>query len=95
MNRGIAVLQTTALPLDYATKKKTWSERRDLNPRQLPWQGRALPLSYSRIYGSGNRTRTDDLRVMSPASYQLLHPAIKSILERETGLEPATTTLAR
>jgi hypothetical protein len=26
-----------------------WSERRDLNPRQPPWQGGALPLSYSRI----------------------------------------------
>jgi len=25
---------------------------------------------------SGDRTRTDDLRVMSPTSYQLLHPAI-------------------
>ncbi len=26
--------------------------------------------------GSGRRTRTSDLRVMSPTSYQLLHPAI-------------------
>mgnify|MGYP000092977195 FL=1 len=26
--------------------------------------------------GCGGRTRTDDLRVMSPASYQLLHPAL-------------------
>jgi hypothetical protein len=26
--------------------------------------------------GSGNRTRTYDLRVMSPTSYQLLHPAL-------------------
>ncbi len=58
------VLQTSALPLGYAalkkgTKKlrvspdwrnpKDWSERRDLNSRQLPWQGRALPLSYSRL----------------------------------------------
>jgi hypothetical protein len=25
-----------------------WSGRRDLNPRPLPWQGNALPLSYSR-----------------------------------------------
>ena len=26
--------------------------------------------------GSGSRTRTYDLRVMSPTSYQLLHPAL-------------------
>src|ERR671932_438239 len=25
-----------------------WSGRRDLNPRLRPWQGRTLPLSYSR-----------------------------------------------
>jgi hypothetical protein len=25
-----------------------WSGRRDLNPRPSPWQGDALPLSYSR-----------------------------------------------
>ena len=28
--------------------KKIWSGRRDLNPRLRPWQGRTLPLSYSR-----------------------------------------------
>ena len=28
---------------------KNWSGRRDLNSRLRPWQGRALPLSYSRI----------------------------------------------
>ena len=27
-------------------------------------------------FGCGGRTRTCDLRVMSPTSYQLLHPAI-------------------
>ncbi len=27
---------------------KFWSGRRDLNPRLRPWQGRTLPLSYSR-----------------------------------------------
>jgi hypothetical protein len=25
-----------------------WSGKRDLNPRPSPWQGDALPLSYSR-----------------------------------------------
>ncbi|MGF7079291.1 hypothetical protein ABIB50_001634 [Mucilaginibacter sp. UYCu711] len=28
------------------------------------------------LKGSGSRTRTYDLRVMSPTSYQLLHPAL-------------------
>lgn len=28
---------------------KTWSGRRDSNPRLQPWQGCALPLSYARI----------------------------------------------
>jgi hypothetical protein len=30
-------------------KLAIWSGRRDLNPRPSPWQGDALPLSYSRI----------------------------------------------
>ena len=46
MNRGIAVLQTAALPLGYAAG--IWSGKRDLNPRLQPWQGCTLPLSYSR-----------------------------------------------
>jgi hypothetical protein len=29
-------------------RRKIWSGRRDLNPRLRPWQGRTLPLSYSR-----------------------------------------------
>ncbi len=32
-----------------ARKVAIWSGRRDLNPRPSPWQGDALPLSYSRI----------------------------------------------
>src|SRR5438477_1744068 len=30
------------------TMLEIWSGRRDLNPRLRPWQGRTLPLSYSR-----------------------------------------------
>ena len=32
----------------FGSWKKSWSGRRDLNPRLRPWQGRTLPLSYSR-----------------------------------------------
>ena len=37
--------------------------------------------------GCGRRIRTNDLWVMSPTSYQLLHPAIK--MAEEAGFEPA------
>ena len=33
------------------------------------------------INGCGSKTRTYDLRVMSPTSYQLLHPAILNMPE--------------
>ena len=54
---------------------------------------------------SGNRTRTCDLRVMSPTSYQLLHPAIYFYILNQTfltrtcvrrsGYEPDERTLSR
>ena len=54
---GMEVLQTSALPLGdgalkpklYDLSKKLWSGKRDSNPRLRPWQGRTLPLSYSRM----------------------------------------------
>src|ERR1700689_4206449 len=61
----IEVLQTSALPLGYRARHhvqtkstcggwaaRNWSGRRDLNPRLRPWQGRTLPLSYSRSVAS-------------------------------------------
>jgi hypothetical protein len=59
---GMEVLQTSALPLgDGAVRESRqphigragseggrWSGKRDSNPRLRPWQGRTLPLSYSR-----------------------------------------------
>ena len=33
----------------FTSKFKTWSGKRDSNSRPQPWQGCALPLSYSRI----------------------------------------------
>ncbi len=36
----------------------------------------AFALIFTLVFSSGDRTRTYDLRVMSPTSYQLLHPAI-------------------
>ena len=43
-------------PLSKSANRKSWSGRRDSNPRPRPWQGRALPLSYTRIRATdGNR----------------------------------------
>ena len=42
---GDATLKRKALA---AAGLEIWSGRRDLNPRLRPWQGRTLPLSYSR-----------------------------------------------
>ena len=36
--------------------------------------------SFLDLFGCGGKTRTYDLRVMSPTSYQLLHPAIYQLL---------------
>src|SRR5580765_735250 len=35
---------------------KSWSGKRDSNPRLRPWQGRTLPLSYSRSPNSKRNT---------------------------------------
>ena len=42
---------SSALPFE-----KIWSGRRGSNPRPRPWQGRALPLSYTRIRDGGDRS---------------------------------------
>ena len=54
-----------------------WSGRGDSNPRPLPWQGSALPLSYSRsqfgvaLAGAEGQNRTDDTSIFSAVLYQL------------------------
>ena len=45
-------------------------------------------LRFQDFYGCGDRTRTCDLRVMSPTSYQLLYSAIYTFVVPVTGLEP-------
>ena len=55
---------------------KLWSGRGDSNPRPLPWQGSALPLSYSRSQsaaqsGAEGQNRTDDTSIFSAVLYQL------------------------
>ena len=38
------------------TSTKNWSGKRDSNPRLRPWQGRTLPLSYSRSNNTLHRS---------------------------------------
>lgn len=47
-----------------------WSGWWDSNPRSQPWQGRAIPLRYSREIGSrgGNRTRDVLLNRQTPTA---------------------------
>src|SRR5437660_1315528 len=40
----------------YSDNEEIWSGRRGSNPRPRPWQGRALPLSYTRILDGGDRS---------------------------------------
>ncbi len=40
------------------TYRKNWSGRRDSNPRPQPWQGCALPLSYTRSRQSSLREKS-------------------------------------
>ena len=66
------------------------SARRDSNSRPSPWQGDALPLSHSRIYGAQNRNRPSDTWIFSPLLYQLSYLGVRNIFMKlpETGIEP-------
>ena len=49
------------------SRRENWSGRRDSNPRPRPWQGRALPLSYTRILRECRLVVTSDRRPMPNA----------------------------
>ena len=46
--RGSAATETRLANRKLASASEGWSGKRDSNPRLRPWQGRTLPLSYSR-----------------------------------------------
>ncbi len=46
---GCESSQTALNPAQIYRGNAEWSGRRDLNSRPSPWQGDALPLSYSRL----------------------------------------------
>ena len=53
---------------------KSWSGRRDSNPRPRPWQGRALPLSYTRIREIGGDHSPATRRAMPNAALECNSP---------------------
>ncbi len=64
-----------------------------MNPRLQPWQGCTLPLSYSRVEATSRFEL--EIKVLQTYALPLGYVATKILLERETGFEPATSTLAR
>ena len=86
-----------------------WSGRRVSNSRPQPWQGCALPtellphsLMRHLLEKSGgakrNRTAVDGFAIRCITTLLSRHPSMRlrrQILERETSLELATSTLAR
>lgn len=67
-NQRHTELQSVALPTELQGHK--WRSRRGSNPRSPPWQGGVLNHFTTGPFGCGDRTRTCDLRVMSPTSCQ-------------------------
>src|SRR3979490_754019 len=53
---------------------KHWSGRRDSHPRPRPWQGRALPLSYTRIRKIGDDRSPAIGRAMPNAAHECNSP---------------------
>ena len=62
------------------------SGRRDSNPRSSPWQGDAVPLSYSRVtadlltprrFSAETQDRTADTAIFSRVLYQLSYLGVK------------------
>ena len=85
-DRGIKVLQTSALPLGYGAVNNSahrvevcrfWSGLRGSNPPPRPWQGRALPNELNPlINGASGRNRTNDTGIFSPLLYRLSYRGI-------------------
>jgi hypothetical protein len=60
-------------PMSPGLTREIWSGRRDSNPRPRPWQGRALPLSYTRIREAGAAAPTTG-RAMPNAGVECNRP---------------------
>src|SRR6266480_5993320 len=69
----------------YSDNKEIWSGRRGSNPRPRPWQGRALPLSYTRIREIGGDGSPATGRAMPNAARECNRPRGARGQARSTG----------
>ena len=84
-----------SIQLSYAPIFFYWSGKRDSNSRLRPWQGRALPLNYSRIFlvATWKGLEPSTSSVTGWHSNQLNYQAALFFLVGVTGLEPVTPCL--
>ena len=86
--QGFSVLCST----DWATEAyKKWRSGRDSNSRPPAWQAGILTSWTTRPLGCGRRIWTNDLRVMSPTSYQTA--LSRDIWRRKRDLNPRGTCI--
>ena len=69
-NEGRRLLRFSLCEEIFAFALKLWSGRRDLNPRLRPWQGRTLPLSYSR----SKKLNSSRAPITCQQTFQSAHP---------------------
>src|SRR5215467_5863169 len=89
---GVEVLQTSALPLGDGAPKKRALLRSAAIVRELR---RALRLAASGVHLRSSGATVDNLRTGLPTEAHARVRKRERRLERETGFEPATSTLAR
>ena len=88
-------ISSSVLALNSSSPHRTWKRWEDIffscsqkwtrkNPETVAASGFSGAISFLVAQcGCGRRTRTSDLRVMSPTSYQLLYPAIFGAGDRD------------
>src|SRR3954471_21359903 len=66
--------------LSPANVSESWSGKRDSNPRLRPWQGRTLPLSYSRSPRSSHRTTGPSWRQCKGTFHRVVRAGAAALL---------------
>ena len=85
-NNGFAGRRLTTWP----SRLVVWSGKRDLNPRLRPWQGRTLPLSYSRSANKRNLYMPSPFLSISNLNCQKFSGFYKTIQTRPHGKQQRT-----
>ena len=90
-----AAWKTTARPDLAGCSGKNWSGRRGSNPRPRPWQGRALPLSYTRILCRSRDAPATAVVCQKRAANATATGGINSLSEPQYEPEPGRITPKR